>query len=52
MDVFYAALAGLAAGLFFSWLKVPLPAPPTLRTRSLSAARRPDCVEKPFGMLI
>ena len=30
MDVFYAALAGLAAGLFFSWLKLPLPAPPTL----------------------
>ncbi|KAB7895260.1 XapX domain-containing protein [Rouxiella sp. S1S-2] len=30
MQIFYALIAGLSVGLFFSWLKLPLPAPPTL----------------------
>jgi XapX domain-containing protein len=30
MQILYALLAGLSVGLFFSWLKLPLPAPPTL----------------------
>jgi len=30
MQNLYALLAGLSVGLFFSWLRLPLPAPPTL----------------------
>ncbi len=30
MQILYALIAGLSVGLFFSWLKLPLPAPPTL----------------------
>lgn len=37
MENFYALGAGLAVGLLFSWLKLPLPAPPTL-TGILGAA--------------
>ena len=37
MQNIYALLAGLSVGLFFSWLRLPLPAPPTL-TGILGAA--------------
>lgn len=30
IQLFYALLAGLSVGVFFSWLKLPLPAPPTM----------------------
>jgi XapX domain-containing protein len=30
MQNLYALGAGLSVGLLFSWLKIPLPAPPTL----------------------
>jgi XapX domain-containing protein len=30
MQNLYALFAGLSVGLFFSWLRLPLPAPPTL----------------------
>jgi XapX domain-containing protein len=37
MQNLYAIGAGLSVGLLFSWLKLPLPAPPTL-TGILGAA--------------
>jgi len=37
MQNLYAIMAGLSVGLLFSWLKLPLPAPPTL-TGILGAA--------------
>jgi len=37
MQNIYAVLAGLSVGVFFSWLRLPLPAPPTL-TGILGAA--------------
>jgi XapX domain-containing protein len=37
MQNLYAILAGLSVGMLFSWLRLPLPAPPTL-TGILGAA--------------
>ena len=30
MQLIYALAAGISVGMLFSWLKLPLPAPPTL----------------------
>ncbi|WP_213992634.1 DUF1427 family protein [Sodalis sp. dw_96] len=30
MQLLYALGAGVSVGVFFTWLKLPLPAPPTL----------------------
>jgi XapX domain-containing protein len=30
MQIFYALGAGISVGVLFTWLKLPLPAPPTL----------------------